>query len=141
MAQWIRRPPTERKIPGSIPGVGVQHFASTGPISLFIRKAFCRRFLAMSKSFGCPTSKLLVGQPKKSQNRKAFCQRFLAMSKSFACLCGKKPQSSSQRKMRASTPGIEPGIFRSVGGRLIHWAMRNEAQEDLMQNWMHKPKI
>ncbi len=30
----------------------------------------------------------------------------------------------------ASTPGIEPGIFRSVGGRLIHWAMRNEAQED-----------
>ena len=27
----------------------------------------------------------------------------------------------------ASTPGIEPGIFRSVGGRLIHWAMRNEA--------------
>jgi len=84
---------------------------------------------------------LLVGQPKKSQNRKAFCQRFLAMSKSFACLCGKKSQSSSQRKMRASTPGIEPGIFRSVGGRLIHWAMRNEAQEDLMQNWMHKPKI
>jgi len=33
-------------------------------------------------------------------------------------------------KVQASTPGIEPGIFRSVGGRLIHWAMRNEAQED-----------
>ena len=33
-------------------------------------------------------------------------------------------------KSGASTPGIEPGIFRSVGGRLIHWAMRNEAQED-----------
>ncbi len=33
-------------------------------------------------------------------------------------------------KEQASTPGIEPGIFRSVGGRLIHWAMRNEAQED-----------
>ena len=32
--------------------------------------------------------------------------------------------------MQASTPGIEPGIFRSVGGRHIHWAMRNEAQED-----------
>ena len=33
-------------------------------------------------------------------------------------------------KWWTSTPGIEPGIFRSVGGRLIHWAMRNEAQED-----------
>ncbi len=123
------------------PWCGSRAFCFNRSISVFIRKAFCRRFLAMSKSFGCPTSKLLVGQPKKSQNRKAFCQRFLAMSKSFACLCGKKSQSSSQRKMRASTPGIEPGIFRSVGGRLIRWAMRNEAQEDLMQNWMHKPKI
>ncbi len=35
-----------------------------------------------------------------------------------------------EAKYGASTPGIEPGIFRSVGGRLIHWAMRNEAQED-----------
>ncbi len=42
-----------------------------------------------------------------------------------------------KQKGGASTPGIEPGIFRSVGGRLIHWAMRNEAQEDFMQNWMH----
>ena len=41
-------------------------------------------------------------------------------------------QSTKRRAMqkRTSTPGIEPGIFRSVGGRLIHWAMRNEAQED-----------
>jgi hypothetical protein len=35
-----------------------------------------------------------------------------------------------EAKCWTSTPGIEPGIFRSVGGRLIHWAMRNEAQED-----------
>jgi len=38
--------------------------------------------------------------------------------------------SSGLTKQQASTPGIEPGIFRSVGGRLIHWAMRNSAQED-----------
>ena len=36
------------------------------------------------------------------------------------------------QKVYSSTPGIEPGIFRSVGGRLIHWAMRNEAQEDFV---------
>ena len=35
-------------------------------------------------------------------------------------------------KEQASTPGIEPGIFRSVGGRLIHWAMPNDAQEDCL---------
>jgi len=46
-----------------------------------------------------------------------------------------------KQKGGASTPGIEPGIFRSVGGRLIHWAMRNEAQEDFMQNWMHSCQI
>ena len=49
-----------------------------------------------------------------------------------------------KQKIWTSTPGIEPGIFRSVGGRLIHWAMRNEAQEDLkcgMRNWLFLPYI
>ena len=31
MAQWIRRPPTERKIPGSIPGVEDLHFVMQIP--------------------------------------------------------------------------------------------------------------
>jgi hypothetical protein len=50
-------------------------------------------------------------------------------------------RNGSPQKSGASTPGIEPGIFRSVGGRLIHWAMRNEAQEDFMLNWMHNVRM
>ncbi len=34
MAQWIRRPPTERKIPGSIPGVEAPLFVGTSPFCM-----------------------------------------------------------------------------------------------------------
>ncbi len=60
----------------------------------------------------------------------------------FGLLVGHQLQNEMvPAKGWASTPGIEPGIFRSVGGRLIHWAMRNEAQEDFMQNWMNNCQI
>ena len=38
MAQWIRRPPTERKIPGSIPGVEDQSFWR--PLALSAENSF-----------------------------------------------------------------------------------------------------
>ena len=46
MAQWIRRPPTERKIPGSIPGVEAHLFAFKVSC-MCIQKAFCHRLLAL----------------------------------------------------------------------------------------------
>jgi len=72
MAQWIRRPPTERKIPGSIPGVEALIFLWELLCDFLPHKQANDFDMARNlwqKAFrfcdflGCPTSSLLVGQP------------------------------------------------------------------------------
>jgi len=102
-------------------GTTLRFFAAQASKRLWHGKKSLAKSFPILRFFGLPHKQLACGETKRLWHGKK------SPAKSFPNEHRDRPVEA---KCSTSTPGIEPGIFRSVGGRLIHWAMWNEAQED-----------
>ena len=70
-----------------------------------------------------------IGDAREEENVNHFSlQNAIVSLRSFflflPSIMSHRKENARKKKSRPITPGFEPGISRSVGGRLNHWAMR-----------------